>query len=115
MKRAENLAKLNEAAVALLRAGHLPNVGVNMALPLIEAAGASEAAYEEIMTPLSFALVERCDACLRLGGPSRGADDEVKLFEVVGRPVYRTLAGTDRNPAGEAGSLAGSERLREMR
>lgn len=29
--------------------------------------------------------------------------------------VYRTLAGTGRNPAGEAGSLAGSERLREMR
>ena len=29
--------------------------------------------------------------------------------------VYRTLAGTGRNPAGEVGSLAGSERLREMR
>lgn len=91
-KRAENLARLNEAAVALLRAGHVPIIGVNMALPVIAAAGGTEAAYEEIMAPLSLALVARCDACLRLGGPSRGADDEVKLFEAAGRPVYRTLA-----------------------
>ncbi|BBK36394.1 hypothetical protein STAQ_14720 [Allostella sp. ATCC 35155] len=90
--RAENLRILNEAAVALLRAGHVPVIGVNMALPMIAAAGADDRAYREIMMPLSLALAERCDACLRIGGPSRGADDEVERFRAAGRPVYRALA-----------------------
>lgn len=86
-----NLKVLNEAAVALHRAGHVPIVGVNMALPMIEAAGGSDAAYEELLAPVSLALVDRCDACLRVGGPSSGADDEVRRFEAAGRPVYRAL------------------------
>lgn len=94
--QAANLRLLNEAAVALHRAGHVPLIGVNMALPMIEAAGNTAAAYEELMAPLSLALVGRCDACLRIGGPSRGADDEVKLFEAAGKPVYRTLADVPR-------------------
>jgi hypothetical protein len=89
--RAANLRKLNEAAVALHRAGHVPIIGVNMALPMIEAAGGTDAAYAEFMAPFSLALVDRCDACLRIGGPSTGADDEVRLFEKAGRPVYRAL------------------------
>ena len=40
-QRTRNLAALNEAALALFRAGHVPIVGVNVALPLIEAAGAA--------------------------------------------------------------------------
>ncbi len=89
--RAANLRRMNEAAVVLFRAGHVPIVGVNLALPMIEAAGGTEAAYDELMMPVSLALVARCDACLRIGGPSRGADDEVERFEAAGRPVYRTL------------------------
>ncbi len=89
--QAANLTRLNEAAVAMHRAGHVPIIGVNMALPMVEAAGGTSAAYEELMAPVSLALVERCDACLRIGGPSRGADDEVKVFEAAGRPVYRDL------------------------
>jgi hypothetical protein len=89
--RSANLDRLNEAAVALFRAGHVPIIGVNMALPMIAAAGGSEASYEELMAPVALALVDRCDACLRIGGPSRGADDEVRRFEAAGRPVYRAL------------------------
>lgn len=89
--RAVNLKTLNQAAVALHRAGHVPIIGVNMALPMIEAAGGTASAYEEIMAPVSLALVDRCDACLRIGGPSKGADDEVKRFEAAGRPVFRSL------------------------
>lgn len=89
-QRAENLRAMNEAAVALHRAGHVPVIGVNMALPMIDAAGGG-AAYRDIMMPLSLALAERCDACLRLGGPSKGADDEVARFAAAGRPVYRNL------------------------
>jgi hypothetical protein len=76
--------------VALRRAGHVPVSGVNMALPMIEAAGGA-AADRDIMMPLSLALAERCDACLRLGGPSQGADDEMERFAANGRPVYRSL------------------------
>jgi len=90
-KRAENLRVLNAAAVILFRAGHVPVIGVNMALPMIEAAGANEAAYHEIMMPVSLALADRCDACLRVGGLSKGADDEVRRFEAAGRPVYRSI------------------------
>ncbi len=89
--QAANLRKLNEAAVALHRAGHVPIIGVNMALPMIEAAGDTAADYNELMAPVSLALVERCDACLRIGGPSNGADDEARRFEAAGRPVYRAL------------------------
>lgn len=88
---AANLNKLNEAAVALLRAGHVPIIGVNMALPMIAVAGGSDAAHAEIMNPVSLSLVDRCDACLRIGGSSQGADDEVRRFEAAGRPVYRAL------------------------
>lgn len=93
---AANLAVLNQAAVALFRAGHVPVIGVNMALPMIEAAGGDDASYREIMTPLSLALADRCDACLRIGGPSKGADEEVVRFEAGGRPVYRSLGDVPR-------------------
>lgn len=90
-RRAANLRALNQAALALHRRGHVPVVGVNMALPVIEAAGGDEAAHEAVMMPLSLALAERCDACLRIGGPSRGADDEAARFAALGRPVFRSL------------------------
>jgi hypothetical protein len=40
------------------------------------------------MMPVSLAVAERCDACLRIGGASRGADDEVERFRSAGRAVY---------------------------
>ena len=89
-ERARNLAALNEAALALFRAGHVPIVGVNVALPLIGAAG--EPSFDEIMMPLSLALVDRCDACLRVGGSSTGADQEAQRFRATGRPVYGSVA-----------------------
>jgi hypothetical protein len=90
--RAANLRRLNDAAVALLRAGHMPVIGVNMALPMIEAAGGDQAAYEQIMMPVSLALAARCDACLCIGGASAGADAEVARFQAEGKPVYRSLS-----------------------
>jgi hypothetical protein len=86
-----NLRVLNEAAVALHRAGHVPVIGVNLALPMIGAAGGTVRAYDEIMTPVSLSLADRCDACLRIGGTSGGADQEVARFAATGRPVFRTL------------------------
>lgn len=90
-KRAKNLAALNAAALAVHRLGHVPVIGVNMALPIVTAAGDDDAAYEEIVMPLSMALADRCDACLRIGGASGGADAEVARFVAAGRPVFRRV------------------------
>jgi hypothetical protein len=88
-QRAANLRAMNLAALAVFRAGHVPIIGVNLALPVIEAAGPG--AFDEIMMPLSLAAAQRCDACLRIGGPSRGADDEVARFRARDKPVYFSL------------------------
>ena len=87
--RAANLRILNEAALAVLRRGHLPLIGVNLALPIIEAAGPES--FDEIMMPVSLAVAERCDAVLRIGGPSGGADQEVARFRERGLPVFHSL------------------------
>jgi Domain of unknown function (DUF1937) len=88
--RAANLRAMNEVALSLFRLGHVPVIGVNMALPVIAAAG--EAAFEEIMMPLSLALADRCDACVRIGGPSAGADAEAARFAAAGKPVFASVA-----------------------
>lgn len=88
--RADNLAAMNEAAVALFRRGYLPVIGVNMALPMIDAKGPN--AFDEIMMPVSLALAERCDAVLRIGDASAGADAEIDKFTARGLPVYRALS-----------------------
>jgi hypothetical protein len=87
--RAANLRGLNDAALAVFRRGHVPMVGVNLALPIIEVAGAD--CFDEIMMPFSLAAAERCDAVLRTGGPSGGADAEVARFRARGLPVYRSV------------------------
>jgi len=51
--RRENLRALNRAAYEVFRRGHVPIIGVNLALPIIEAAGAET--YDQIMMPLSLA------------------------------------------------------------
>jgi hypothetical protein len=88
-RRAENLRRLNEAALAVFRRGHIPVIGVNAALPLIDVAGVEH--FEAIMMPVSLALAERCDACLRVGGPSQGADEEVQRFLKRGLTVYTEI------------------------
>lgn len=89
-RRAANLAVMNQAALAVFALGHVPVIGVNMALPLIEADGGADA-FDRIMMPVSLALADRCDACLRIGGPSAGADQEMRRFEAAGKPVFRRI------------------------
>jgi hypothetical protein len=94
-KIALNMRAMNEAALALYRAGHLPMTGESMALALIETAGSQhigDAIWDGIFHPLAERLAARCDACLRIGGSSVGADAMVELFRRDGRPVYRRLA-----------------------
>jgi len=85
----QNHQLLNEYAYQVHLKGHVPVIGVNVALPIIETVGADK--FEELMMPISLAMAERCDAVLRIGGPSRGADQEVEVFEKKNLPIYWSI------------------------
>ena len=86
--RATNLRRMNEAAAELARRGHIPVIGVNAALPVLDAAGLTYT--DPLMMTISLALATRCDACLRVAR-SAGADREAELIKGKGRPVYERL------------------------
>lgn len=87
--RRRNLRVMNDAALLVFRLGHVPIIGVNLALPIIEAAGPEH--FDELMMPISLAAADRCDAVLRVGGPSVGADQEVERFRARGLPVFSAV------------------------
>lgn len=94
-KMAANLRRLEEAALPLFRAGHIPLIGEWLALPLMQVAGSrsvGDAIYEEIAYPVAHRLLPRCDAVLRLPGESKGADQDVRIATERGLRVYRRLA-----------------------
>jgi len=87
---ARNMQAMDEAALAVFRAGHLPVAGEWFALPLIRTAGPAamgDASWDAIFHPVAA----RCDACLRIGGASAGADAMAAIFERAGRPVFRRV------------------------
>ena len=91
---ARNVAAMTEASLQVLRAGHLPVMGEWYAMPLIEHAGSKtigDAVFNEIFHPVARRLVPKCDACLRIGGPSSGADEMVDLARQNGKAVYFSL------------------------
>ena len=86
-----NLARLEQAAWPIFRAGHLPMIGEWVALPVLESAGVfdlSDPLAGDVMYPTAERLLERCDAVLRLPGESRGADQDVAIARGRGIPVY---------------------------
>jgi len=89
-----NVAAMTEASLQVFRAGHLPVMGEWYAMPLIEHAGSKaigDAVFNEIFHPVARRLVPKCDACLRIGGPSTGADEMVDLARQNGKAVYFSL------------------------
>jgi hypothetical protein len=86
-----NVDAMMETALRLFRAGHLPVLGEWYALPLIGFAGSQrigDAVFDEIFHPVARRLVAKCDACLRIGGPSVGADEMVSLARQNGKLVF---------------------------
>ena len=86
---AKNHKELNRFAYKVHLKGHIPVIGVNVALPIIETVGFDK--FEELMMPISLAMAEKCDAVLRINGASRGADQEVDIFKEKGLPVYYSI------------------------
>lgn len=93
-KMAANVKAMEAYALPLFRAGHIPVLGEWFALPLVELAGSKQigdAAFNEIFHPIAVRLVARCDAVLRVGGSSTGADEMVRTAQEHGRAVYFKL------------------------
>jgi hypothetical protein len=94
-KMAANVRAMEAYALPLFRAGHMPVVGEWFALPLVALAGSTrvgDAAFDEIFHPIAERLLERCDAVLRMGGASQGADLMVRVARERGLSVFERLA-----------------------
>lgn len=97
-KIADNVKAMTDTALELYRRGHLPVLGEWYALPLIEAAGSTrigDDAFNEIFHPVAIRLVAHCDAVLRIGGPSAGADEMVATGIKNGKRIFHSI---DRIP-----------------
>ena len=91
---AANVRAMETYALPLFRAGHVPIVGEWLALPLVDLAGSTQigdAAFNEIFHPIAERLLARCDAVLRVGGASQGADQMVTSARERGLRVFTRL------------------------
>jgi hypothetical protein len=91
----KNVEEMESYALPIFRAGHIPMLGEWLALPLVDLAGSKEIgdeAFNEIFHPIAVRLLEKCDAVLRIGGPSAGADEMVRVGRSLGLNIYTSLA-----------------------
>jgi Domain of unknown function (DUF4406) len=87
-KRKSNLDAMNETAARLLEMGHIPLIGMNAALPMVERASIKDK-YKASME-ISLAVIDNCEAILILG-ESPGVNKERDLILSKGLPVYYSL------------------------
>jgi hypothetical protein len=88
---ATNVKAMTDTALELYRMGHMPVLGEWFALPLIEAAGSEktgDAIFNELFHPVAVKLIDHCDAVLRIGGASTGADEMVNTGILKGKIIY---------------------------
>jgi hypothetical protein len=89
-----NVEKMEAYALPLFRAGHVPIVGEWLALPLAALAGSKkpgDAPFDEVFHPIAERLLARCDAVLRVGGASQGADLMVRVAREKNLAVFHRL------------------------
>ena len=90
----KNVQQMESYALPIFRAGHIPILGEWLALPLVELAGSrklGDEKFNEIFHPIATRLLQKCDAVLRVGGPSAGADEMVRIGQELGLAVYQTV------------------------
>lgn len=83
-----NLDAMNSAAAEVYRKGHIPVIGVNASLYVADQL--KDIKRNEVISNISFAIVERCDAILMIGS-SPGADKEREIIAAKGLPVYYSI------------------------
>jgi hypothetical protein len=87
----DNVKQMTTVALELFRKGHLPVMGEWFALPLIQEAGSQEIGdevFNSIFHPVAVQLIDHCDAVLRIGGPSAGADEMIKRGREKGKIIF---------------------------
>ncbi|MFZ0520381.1 MAG: hypothetical protein WAL95_05130 [Candidatus Acidiferrales bacterium] len=90
----KNVEEMESYALAIFRAGHIPILGEWLALPLVALAGSrkiGDEAFNEVFHPIAVRLLEKCDAVLRVGGASAGADEMVRVGRSLGLKIYNSL------------------------
>jgi len=88
---AANVKAMTDAALDIYNIGHLPVLGEWFALPLIEAAGSKkigDEVFNKIFHPIAVQLIDHCDAVLRIGGPSAGADEMVNTGKAKNKIIF---------------------------
>ena len=91
---AANVATMEACVMPLYEAGHLPALGEWLALPTVRLAGSNEegdAVYDALFHPHAERLLARCDAVLRIGGASSGADRMVATARRLGKRVFERV------------------------
>jgi hypothetical protein len=90
----KNVQQMESYALPIFRAGHIPILGEWLALPLTELGGSNkigDTVFDEVFQPIAVRLLEKCDAVLRVGGASAGADEMVRVGRNLGLAIYRSL------------------------
>lgn len=87
-ERQHNLDKMNSAAARLLELGHIPLIGMNAALPVVNMTSAVDR-YRSIMD-ISLAVIDKCEGLLLLA-ESPGANRERDLVLAKGLPVFTSI------------------------
>ncbi len=88
---AANVAVMQAVCLPLYAKGHMPVLGEWLALPMLALAGSTrvgDAVYEELFHAHATRLLSHCDAVLRIGGASAGADQMVAVARGLGLPVF---------------------------
>jgi hypothetical protein len=91
----KNVETMESYALPIFRAGHIPILGEWLALPLVALGGSKklgDEVFNEVFHPIATRLLEKCDAVLRVGGPSAGADEMVRVGRSLGLQIYTTPA-----------------------
>jgi hypothetical protein len=91
---AANVKAMTDAALEIYKIGHLPVLGEWFALPLIEAAGSKKIGddiFNKIFHPVAVQLIDHCDAVLRIGGPSAGADEMVNTGKAKDKTIFYSV------------------------
>lgn len=87
-QRKNNLDNLNKAAAHVLNLGHIPLIGINAALPVLEHYSGDNA-YERVMD-ISLAVTDTCEALILIA-ESPGANRERDLILSKGLSVFTSI------------------------
>ena len=90
-----NVKAMTDAALKIYNVGHLPVLGEWFALPLVAAAGSKKIGddiFNKIFHPVAVQLIDHCDAILRIGGPSTGADEMVRTGKAKNKTIFYNIS-----------------------